>query len=138
MLYVVDDAADYRFLLEQVFKKFLPQYSVRFFADGDNLRQYVLAQGEPAQVILLDLDMPILNGYQTLRFLKRQPGWSQIPVVIMTSSMASADIGACYEAGASSFLTKPTGLDQMRQHLTTIGQYWVTMNQILQTTQPGS
>lgn len=130
MVFIVDDGADYRFLLQQVFGRFLPQYPVRFFADGDDLRRHVLTGGERPRVILLDLDMPILNGQQTLRFLKQQPVWNRIPVVIMTSSADAGDMETCYEAGASSLLIKPSDFEQMRQNLGLICQYWLTMNRL--------
>lgn len=130
MVYIVDDGGDYRFLLDQVFKRFLPEIAVRFFADGDDLRQHVLAQGEPPRVVLLDLDMPVLNGRQTLQFLKQQPTWNRIPVVIMTNSLSGDDIDACYDLGVNSFLMKPSGLEQMQQDMRAICRYWLTMNQL--------
>lgn len=130
MVYIVDDATDYRFLLGQVFSRFLPQYTPRFFADGDELRRHVLAQGERPQVVLLDLDMPILNGYDTLSFLREQPAWRYVPVVVMTNSTAGHDRLTCYEAGASSFMPKPSGLDEIRQTMETICAYWLTLNQL--------
>lgn len=130
MVYIVDDGADYRFLLQQVFKRFLPDHPVRFFSDGDELRQHVLEAGERPRVILLDLDMPVLNGHQTLQFLKQEPVWDRIPVVIMTNSLAGGDIDACYRAGANSFLLKSSGFEQMQQDMTLICQYWLVLNQV--------
>lgn len=130
MVFIVDDGADYRFLLQQVFSRFLPQHPVRFFADGDELRRHVLAGGEHPRVIVLDFDMPILNGHQTLQFLKQEPSWEQIPVVMMTNSVSGDAVDACYQAGASSFLTKAVDLPQMQQDLGLICQYWLIMNRL--------
>ena len=130
MVYIVDDGVDYRFLLDQVFKRFLPKISVRFFADGDELRQHVLAQGDSPRVILLDLDMPVLNGRQTLQFLKQQSAWKHIPVIIMTNSVSGDDMTACYDLGVNSFLMKPAGLEQMQQDMQLICQYWLATNQL--------
>lgn len=130
MVFIIDDEADYRFLLQQVFSRFLPQYPVRFFAGGDVLRQHVLAQGERPRVVLLDLHMPVLNGRQTLHFLKRESNWEQVPVVMMTNALSDDDLNACYQTGASSFLLKPSGLEQMQQEMGLICQYWLTMNQL--------
>lgn len=129
MLYIVDDNNDYRFLLGRVFNRFLPQYAPRFFADGDELRQLVLAGGERPQVVLLDLDMPILNGYDTLLFLRGQPDWRYVPVVVMTSSTAGDEKTTCYKAGATSFMPKPNGLDDMKRVMETVCTYWLTYNQ---------
>lgn len=130
MVYIVDDTADYRFLVGQVFNRFLPQYPTRFFTDGDELRRHVLAQGDRPQVVLLDLDMPILNGYDTLAFLRGQAAWRHVPVVVMTSSAVGDERLTCYEAGASSFMLKPTGLDAMKKTMETVCAYWLLYNQL--------
>lgn len=132
MIYIVDDAADYRYLVQQVFSRFLPEYAVRLFADGDELRRHVLNPVTPdrPQVILLDLDMPVLNGHETLVFLKQQLAWHEIPVVVMTNSLSHEDIGLYYRAGASSFMLKPTDIEQLRQNLDTICRYWTVLNRL--------
>lgn len=130
MIYIVDDGADYSYLLEQVFNRFLSQYPVRFFANGDVLHQHLLTSLELPRLILLDLDMPVLNGQQTLTILKAHTQWKRIPTVMMTSSSSGIEIGQCYDACANSFLIKPIGFEQLKQSMETICQYWLEMNQL--------
>lgn len=59
------------------------------------------------KVVLLDLNMPRLNGWETLEWLKSNTKWSDIPVIIFTTSTSEVDIQASYKNGASCFIAKP-------------------------------
>ena len=127
-VYIVDDAADYRFLVQQVFTRFLPKYTIVLFPGGDALLNHLETGSVRPALILLDLHMPGMSGQQTLTQLKKNLNWKSIPVVIVTSSSSAQDIQACYEAGANSCLVKPMGLDLIRQRLTLICDYWIDTN----------
>jgi CheY-like chemotaxis protein len=129
MIYIVDDGADYRYLLEQVFSRFLSQYPVRFFAHGEELHQHLLTSPVLPALILLDLDMPVLDGRQTLLLLKGHAQWKRVPTVIMTSSSSGGEISQCYDVGANSFLMKPAGFAELKQSMEIICLYWLEMNQ---------
>lgn len=155
-VYVVDDAADYRFLVQQVFSRFLPQYTVTLFAGGNSLLHHLQTSSARPSLILLDLHMPSMSGLQTLTRLKhdqlendqnrpppeypgpadRPPSDSHvtsipvrsIPVVVVTSSSSAQEILACYEAGANSCLAKPIGLGPLRESMTLVCNYWMDTN----------
>lgn len=127
-VYIVDDGADYRFLVQQVFTRFLPKYTIGLFSGGDALLDHLETSSARPALILLDLHMPGMSGQQTLTRLKQDPHWKSIPVVIVTSSSSAQDIQACYDAGANSCLVKPLGLDLIRQRLTLICDYWMDTN----------
>ncbi|KAB7729384.1 response regulator [Rudanella paleaurantiibacter] len=139
-VYIVDDTADYRFLVQQIFDRFLTQYRVAFFAGGDALLTHLRRIPTPSPgadtalpaLILLDLHMPGLDGKQTLTQLKDDPALKNIPVVIVTSSSSAEEIRACYEAGANSCLPKPVGIEAMQQLLGLTCHYWVDTNWQLQ------
>lgn len=139
LLYIVDDGQDYRFLVEQTFKRFIPQYNVQFFASGDELVAHItheMAMLEPnsgslrPDLILLDMHMPGQNGLQTLTELRRHSVWRSVPVVMKSNASSQSERDACYEAGANSFLIKPVGMEQLREMLATICHYWLRMNQL--------
>jgi len=69
---------------------------------------------ELPDVVLLDLMMPDISGLEVLRFLRREPGLQQIPVVIVSAKTLPSDIRTGMEAGATAYLTKPVGLDKLR------------------------
>jgi CheY-like chemotaxis protein len=72
-------------------------------------------QAEMPDAVLLDIMMPDISGIEVLRFMRREPGLRQIPVVIVSAKALPSDIRAGMEAGATAYLTKPVGLDQLRQ-----------------------
>lgn len=112
-IYVADDAADYRFLVQQVFNRFLPQYSLTLFDDGMSLIQHMerLAAADPRpDLIVLDLDMPKMSGIQTLTWLGQQPHWQTVPVVMMSNRSDSSFKDASYQRGANDYIEKPTPL----------------------------
>jgi CheY-like chemotaxis protein len=137
-VFVVDDGDDYRFLVQQVFTRYLPQYKVSLFSGGDELLAYLQTNPTRPALILLDLHMPGMSGLETLAQLKKDqhgngqepavPPLRSVPVVMVTSSTSAEEIRMCYEAGANSCLAKPFGLETMRQHLTLICQYWMDTN----------
>ncbi|QRR00659.1 response regulator [Dyadobacter sandarakinus] len=118
VVYLVDDEADYRFLVQQVFSIFLPGQQIRFFGSGLDLVAHLeLAsdqkKGTP-EVLILDIDMPRMNGFQTLLQVKRHPDWQGVPVVMMTNRDQAEYAQESYRLGASAFLLKPINLNAIR------------------------
>jgi len=74
-----------------------------------------LIQTEMPDAVLLDIMMPDISGIDVLRFMRREPSLEQIPVVIVSAKALPSDIRTGMEAGATAYLTKPVGLDELRQ-----------------------
>lgn len=72
-------------------------------------------QAENPDVVLLDIMMPDVSGLEVLRFMRREPGLQQIPVVIVSARTSSSDIRAGLDAGATAYLTKPVDMDVLRE-----------------------
>ena len=81
-------------------------------------------QGDPVSLILLDLNMPEMSGREVLPILKQHPEWSQIPVVIFTSSTHQEDINSCYALGANAFVTKPLDIVEYDRAIAGIVNFW--------------
>lgn len=128
-IFVVDDQADFRFILQQLFGRHCPASPVRFFGGGQVLLEELARVQPKPSLILLDRHMPGLDGYQTLLALKSQPAYKKIPVVMMSGEASALDINECYEAGANSFLRKPLDLPAMQAMLEAICHYWIETNQ---------
>lgn len=127
IVYIVDDNADYRFLVGQVFNRFLKEYTVHFFESGTALTgQFQPADTETPCLVLLDGHMPELSGIETLALLRQRPYWQKVPMVIVSSSTSVIDQQNAYAAGASSYLIKPTDLLSLRDNLTVLCQRWIT------------
>jgi CheY-like chemotaxis protein len=106
--------------------------NLRFVRNGEELFDYLRRQGEYKEgrnsplpdLILLDLKMPRKDGRETIRELKSDPQWRQVPVVALTTSTARDDVEFCYDAGVNSYVTKPTTFRGWVKILKTITEYW--------------
>jgi len=83
-------------------------------------------------VILLDLNMPRINGLTVLRTLKEHPVLRRIPVVILTTSSEDRDIQTAYDTGANSYIVKPVGFDNFMEVAQHIELYWCVLNELPQ------
>lgn len=76
-------------------------------------------------LVLLDLNLPRLDGRAVLAEIKHHASLARIPVVVLTSSDAENDIVASYDLGANSYVIKPTGLDAYRTVVRTVEEFWL-------------
>jgi CheY-like chemotaxis protein len=81
-------------------------------------------------VIILDLDMPGMDGFEFLRRLKGEPRLARIPVVVLTTSRFDQDVSQSYKLGASSCITKPGDFEQLVRIAREVDSYWCRTNQI--------
>ena len=92
------------------------------------LRREGAYEGAPVpDLILLDLNMPRLDGRGVLTEMKRDAALRRIPVVVLTSSSAPDDVAGAYDAGANCFVTKPVDLDAYLATVRAIGHFWLTV-----------
>lgn len=80
-------------------------------------------------IILLDLKMPRRSGLEVLEWLRRQPAWLRVPVIVFTSSRESEDIARAYALGANSYLVKPVAFDALKEMIRTMHHYWMDLNE---------
>lgn len=80
-------------------------------------------------IILLDLRLPKVDGLEVLKTIKADPNLSAIPVVILTTSKAEADMVKAYDHHANSYLVKPVDFAQFQALMETFGYYWLAWNQ---------
>lgn len=79
-------------------------------------------------LILLDLKMPIMDGHQVLRRIKRSPILRRIPVIVLSSSKEEGDLAMTYDNGANSYLVKPVSFEGFLEVVGHIENYWLTLN----------
>lgn len=105
--------------------------------DGAEALDYLFARGEYAArdmsatpaVVLLDLKLPKIDGLEVLRRIRSDERTRLLPVVILTSSNQENDIRDSYELGANSYVRKPVDFEQFVEATTTLGLYWLVVNQ---------
>ena len=87
-------------------------------------------EGGAPHLVLLDLQMPKLNGIEVLRALKGNAQTRPIPVVVLTSSQLERDIKECYELGVNSFVSKPVEFAAFAKAVSQLGLYWMLLNRM--------
>jgi CheY-like chemotaxis protein len=105
---------------------------VRWCRSGPEALDYLYRRGafatetglEQPDMILLDLNMPGLDGRHVLRVIKEDATLRSIPVIILTTSADEADISKCYAMGANSYVQKPVHLDGLTQAIGRMKDYW--------------
>lgn len=114
VVYADDDTDDIE-LVEEAFKQYANNVEIISFADGSQLLSYLrsLTSGEPTPcLVILDINMPVLNGKDALVRLRQIERYADVPVVLFTTSSLPTDkqFAERYKAG---FITKPLGYEQM-------------------------
>ena len=90
ILLVEDDVLS-RFLTEQIIRRTFPDTSIQFFEDGQKFMNYFHASDKSNSVVILDLNMPIKNGFECLEEMNQLPSSQSCPVFILTSSISRVD-----------------------------------------------
>ncbi len=108
LIYLVDNDQGEHFLVQSIFDEQSDSYAIRCFSDGADLITQLTHRLDARfpDLILLDLHMPILSGYDVLRLLKGDPDWKGIPVIIYSASTDRLARKRCLELGCSVFLDK--------------------------------
>lgn len=128
---MADDDPDDRELTEDAFREVRFANDLRFARDGRDLLDYLTRsngytrQNAPTPgLILLDLNMPRMDGREALTAIKSDPKLRSIPVVVLTTSEADEDILRSYELGAASYIPKPVTFVGLVEAMKTLTDYW--------------
>ena len=129
---LAEDDADDRLTVREAFVEARLLNDLRYVVDGQDLMDYLLHEGKytaPAAaprpgIILLDFNMPKMDGREALREIKANPDLRRIPVVVLTTSKAEEDVFRSYDLGANSFITKPVTFSSMVETIKVLGEYW--------------
>ncbi len=130
---IADDDEDDRLLIIEAFKEFRLTNPIVEVVDGEELLDYLNNRGkfagknEPALpgLILLDLNMPRMDGREALKEIKGHPDLRRIPVVVLTTSKAEEDIIRSYDIGANSFIVKPVNAERFIEVVRSLQRYWL-------------
>ena len=132
IILVADDDEDDRMFTKEAFDENFDEKEILFVNDGIELLDYLRRRNEYADpalsprpsIILLDLNMPRMDGREALREIKSDPKLRTIPVVILTTSKAEQDIIKTYDLGVNCFITKPVSFEAFLEVTRTLGHYW--------------
>lgn len=130
---MADDDEDDRLLARDALAEAHVLNNFHCVEDGVELLSYLRHEGVYADaerypspsLILLDLNMPRLDGREALSEIKSDPKLRGIPVIILTTSRAGEDMMSVYDLGAASFITKPVTFDNLVEMMKSLGRYWI-------------
>jgi two-component system, chemotaxis family, response regulator Rcp1 len=129
ILLIEDNPGDVR-LAQEIFHECGSRVRFRIASDGaDGLRQLRDYGTEPGygcpSLILLDLNLPKMDGWEVLSTIKQEAKLRRIPVIVLTTSDNEKDIRQAYELHANCYVVKPAGLDEFERVVRSISQFWL-------------
>ncbi|MCW5874454.1 MAG: response regulator [Anaerolineales bacterium] len=131
ILLVEDNPGDVR-LTQEAFKDGMLRNNLHVAMDGEQAMDFLYRRGQFADaprpdLILLDLNLPKMNGREVLAAIKQDADLKQIPVVVLTTSQDEADITESYRQFASSYIVKPVSMDKFLKVVSSFKQYWLSV-----------
>lgn len=124
---LVEDDPDHTILITKAIREAAEGSAVQALADGHGALAWLHACDAVPDLILLDINMSGLTGFEVLAEVKSDARLKRIPVVMLTSSELSSDVERAYELGASGFISKPSYLQDLRAVLGNTLLYWSAM-----------
>ena len=128
ILLVEDNPGDVRLVKEAFSTASSLETEFTVFSDGVSAVEYLSdptpADDEYPLLLLLDLNLPRMDGFEVLEAIQDEPGLSRLPVLVLTSSTDENDIADCYERAANAYLTKPSGPAEFDELVEAVEHFW--------------
>jgi CheY-like chemotaxis protein len=136
VLLLVEDSHFDIELLQHAFRKAGLIQPLQVVRDGVDAMSYLLGVGEFSDrhkhplphILLMDLNMPRFNGLEFLTWLRNQPEFQHLMVVVLSGTIRQKDIDLAYQMGAKSYLVKPTRADELQSLVNAFYNYWIGQN----------
>ena len=129
ILVVEDSSADVRLLREAVREHGI-SVDLEAVADGERALGRLRDGGDAPDLVLLDLNLPRMDGREVLEAIKRDPVLRPIPVIVLSTSASPRDVADCYERHANAYLVKPLGLDEFGDLMRVLEAFWLRLAQL--------
>lgn len=124
ILLVEDNEDDYEATLRSLEKNHVMN-PVHWCKSGQSALDYLFGENaEKPDLVLLDLNMPGVDGREVLEKMKKNKATRSIPVVVLTTSKDPVDVDKCYEIGASTYIQKPVNFEGLTEAIRTMKDYW--------------
>jgi len=133
---LVEDNPDDRDLTLRAFARYHQAHAIDLVEDGQQAIDYLLSPSADGalrplpKVVLLDLNLPRVDGLEVLRCLRLSERTRLLPVVILTSSAEEEDIVQGYSLGANSYVRKPVSFTEFAEVARELGVYWLELNEL--------
>ena len=137
-LLVVEDSNEDFLMLQRLMRRMSVQNPIHRCTNGDEVLEFLYQLGSEAlrnsqvalrpSVILLDLNLPGIDGRDILDRLKQDKSFKEIPIVVFTTSSNPKDIELCYQKGANGYLVKPMDAQELKKTIQAFVDYWLEVN----------
>lgn len=137
LLLVEDNSYDAELAIREL-KKHRIANNLMHLKDGEQALEFLFGTGQfegvrdalhQPKLVLLDIQMPKVNGIQVLEIIRSDERTKATPVVILTSSKEDPDIQSCYALGVNSYIVKPVNFEGFSEAIRNLGFYWLLLNQ---------
>jgi two-component system response regulator len=137
IILLIEDNQDDIALTLRALGKWNMKNKVITIADGEEALEYLFCKGkymgrnelEIPTLVLLDLNLPKVNGFEILKAIRENELTKLLPVVILTSSKEEQDIISGYKLGVNSYMQKPIDFERFFEAIKTLGVYWLEINE---------
>ncbi|MAS94786.1 MAG: hypothetical protein CMO55_16430 [Verrucomicrobiales bacterium] len=127
---LAEDSEDDVYLIKRAIRDEELPFHLTIATDGVEAMEMLAeksSSGNLPKLILLDVNMPRMNGFEVLDAVKADPQYRQLPVVMLTSSSRDEDILQSYAKGASSYISKPSRYQEFRDMIANFSHYWTNI-----------
>jgi CheY-like chemotaxis protein len=132
MILIADDDADDRMFLERALRQTGYAQEICAVEDGEELLDFLYQRGPYTtniaprpSLLILDLNMPRLNGFEALKAIRDDLNFRWLPIVVMSTSTADDDVVRSYNLGVNSFVTKPFNYNRLVEIISVLKKYWL-------------
>jgi two-component system response regulator len=127
---LIEDDGSYRWVIRRLLENAFGQdVTVEEFSTGEAALERASSDAPP-DLVLLDLNLPGVDGFEVLRQLRGQERTRKVPVIVVTSSQEEKDVQRAYECGANSFVSKSDSPEKTLQRLRLLPVYWLELNRL--------
>ena len=127
---LVEDSEDDVLIVERAFKTLALGHALHTVSSGEAALERLEQGGLRPDLVLLDLNLPGLSGFEVLRRLRGSQTFRTVPVTVLSASDRDRDVKEAYEAGANHYLVKPIRFEQFLQLLRQWNEYWTQLGRL--------
>jgi CheY-like chemotaxis protein len=144
LILIAEDQEDEILLIRRAFEKAKIVNPLHFVRDGQDVITYLKGEGRYSDraefplpsLLLLDIKMPRLDGFEVLKWVRKQPGLAELRIIVLTASQDVRDVNKAYLLGANSFLVKPVDFNQFVDLSIALHGYWLWLSKTPETSRP--
>ena len=127
---LIEDSEPDQIIVQRAFEEGEVACDIHTCSSGEEAIKYLKhlqqTQSLPSypDLILMDVNMPVLDGKQTIKAIRSEPAFNYLPIIILTTSSMSADVCECYQLGANAYLTKSVDHDEFIESIRSMKRFW--------------